>query len=377
LTQADTGSNVDIIMVGGDALSSTPWRICLATPVIAAIGLLGIVPRGASAARVTTLANVTFIDRGLGVQPPRRPVHSGKVKMPLFTEYGLRTAVKERAAIGFRDGTTMHMNAVTDAVLTDPHVIHVKNGEIALYLKPGSNHTVQTQAAVATAIGTVYDLVIHKDDSTYIVVHGALQVTNKFGTVVAKTNQQTTAGPDHAPTTPKHVNGAAAIGWTAGMPRKDLGENMALDADGGQIAGFSSQDVGVGHRWDVHFINDGLVQKGWRSAPGKTKNQWVKFAFSGGRTYRVTDVIIDPAATGGNPPASDVRQFELRLSITGTRDADFHTVATGTCLRQASLQDFHFNDARPARYAEIVFKNNYGGTRYVEVAEVEVVAAPM
>jgi hypothetical protein len=39
------------------------------------------------------------------------------------------------------------------------------------------------------------------------------------------------------------------------------------------------------------------------------------------------------------------------------------------------LQDFHFGLPKPARYVEIVLDDNYGGTRFVEVAEIEIVAS--
>jgi hypothetical protein len=88
-------------------------------------------------------------------------------------------------------------------------------------------------------------------------------------------------------------------------------------------------------------------------------------------------VILDPAATSGNPPAADLKHFTILASTTGTAPADFHLVASGTCLEANSLQVFHFPHVQPARYVELLMNDNYGGTQYIELAEAEIVALPM
>jgi hypothetical protein len=358
-----------------------PYRVSLLRAVVFTFLVGGCVLAhpisGVAAPSAARMATVTFVDRGLQVQPTTGHAFKGQVKEPLFSRYGLRTVKAQRAAIGFTDGTTFHMNQQTDVTLTDSHRMLVKHGEIAMYLKPGSDHSVATQAALATAIGTVFDLQINGDDSTYIVVHGALQVQNRLGTVVVETNQESTAGPDQAPTQPKSVDGRTAIGWTAGLPRPNLGENEALAADGGTIVGVSSQDVGTDHGWDAQYVIDGLLQRGWRSAAGQVRNQSIVFGLGGGHEYQITDVILDPAATSGNPPAADLKHFTILASTTGTAPADFHLVASGTCLEANSLQNFHFPHVQPARYVELLMNDNYGGTQYIELAEAEIVALPM
>lgn len=347
------------------------WRALSATVIVLS---LTAVERASVSAAAGRIAVVTYIDRGLGVVPPRATERSGRVRMPLFAAYGLRTRAAQRAAIAFRDGTTLDLNARTDAVLQDPTLVRVRSGEVALSLKPGTRHRIQTAAALATAIGTTYNVNIQGDDTTFTVATGAVLVSNRFGAVVVKTNQQSTAGVDAAPTQPEEVDAAAVLAWTAGLPRPNLGENVALDANGGGVVAVSSQDRGIDGRWDARFMDDGTLTTGWRSAPGRTSNQWATFRLAGGRVYRVTDVLIDPAATGGNPPAADLRRFAIRVSTTGTAPRDFTTVATGVCRRRNALQAFHFPRPLPARYVRLSFRDNYGGTRYVEVSEVEVIA---
>lgn len=104
------------------------------------------------------LAQVKFIARGLTVQPPRGRAVKGKMNMLLFGHYGLQTGTGERASIEFRDGTILHMNERTDAVLSSPHVTFVKDGVVDEAVVPGSNHRVQTAAAIAAAVGTNFQI---------------------------------------------------------------------------------------------------------------------------------------------------------------------------------------------------------------------------
>jgi sugar lactone lactonase YvrE len=320
------------------------------------------------------LAQVHWIQRGLLVQPPAQHMQQGKVNQPLFEQYFLRTGAAEKASIRFRDGTTLHLNERTDAVLASPHLTTVKTGEVAEYLAPGTNHRVQTASAVAAAIGTTYDVRVVGGTTTFVVLHGALQVANASGSVVVKSNHGTTVTPNKPPLPPYPVNAQAVFTWTSGIPTPDLGEDVALDANGGTVAGFSSQREGSGDQGHVAHINDGLLSEGWETASGQVTNQFVKIGFLGGNFYRISDVIIDPAATYGDPASEDLKDFEIRISSTGTDDASFTTVFRGTCQQKDELQRFTLPVPVRAKYVELVALDNYGSPQRLAVAEWEVVA---
>jgi sugar lactone lactonase YvrE len=319
------------------------------------------------------LGQVRYIYRGLTVQPPHQGRHAGHKQDPLYDQYGLLTQQNQKASVGFHDGTVLQMNQDTNAVLT-AHLTQVQHGEVAEYLAPGTNHRVQTSAAVASAIGTVFDVRMAGNRTVFVVLHGALQVSNQKGAVVVKSNHETSVIPGHKPLPPSPVDALAVFAWTDGIPAPDLGEDIALDANGGQIVSFSSQRAGPADTGHVEHINDGLLTKGWESAPGKTANQTVTVGFAGGNFYRISDVIIDPAATYGDPSSEDLKNFAIRVSSTTTADSAFTTVFQGTAQRQSSLQHFHLPVPVRAKYVQLVAQDNYGSTQRIAVAEWEVVA---
>jgi hypothetical protein len=323
---------------------------------------------------MSVLAQVRYVYRGLGVQPPRAARIAGKKNMHLFNQYLLQTASNEKASVRFHDGTTLQMNQTTDAVLQAPNLTVVRRGEVAEYLAPGTDHRVQTSAAVAAAIGTTYDVQVVGSKSIFVVLHGALQVGNQVGTVVVKSGHETVVLLNHAPSPPTPADAQAIFAWTDGIPTPDLGEDVGLDANGGAILSYSSQRAGPGDAGHVEHINDGLVSEGWETATGQVKNQTVKVGFLGGNAYRITAVIIDPAATYGEPASEDLKDFEIRVSSTGSDDGSFTTVFHGTSQQQDILQRFDLAVPVRAKYIELVALNNYGSTQRLAVAEWEVVA---
>jgi tripartite motif-containing protein 71 len=327
-------------------------------------------PRGLPAGAV---AQVRYIYHGLGVQPPRQARRAAHQKDPLYDQYALLTGTAEKASIGFADGTALHINQRTDAVIS-AHLTTVKRGEAAEYLAPGTDHAIKTDSATATSIGTTYDVSTDGSTSTFVVLHGALSVSNALGSVVVKSNQQTKVTTGHAPLPPSPVDALAVFAWTAGIPTPDLGEDIALDANGGSIVSFSSQRTDQGDAGAARHINDGLLSQGWESGTGKTSNQTVTMGFFGGNFYRISDIIIDPAATFGDPSSEDLKSFSIRVSSSGTNDASFTTIFNGTCRRKDALQHFHLPAPVRAKYVQLVAVDNYGSAKRVAVAEWEVVA---
>jgi DNA-binding beta-propeller fold protein YncE len=347
------------------------WSVCLVA------GLAPLATRAVlavPAASPPPLATVNYILNGLGVAPPQRAFHSGSKGESLFQQYALRTIHDEKASLRFRDGTALHLNANTDAVLASPTTTRVTRGEVAQYLKPGTNHQLVAASAVASAIGTEYDVQVTGSRARFVVLHGALQVTSAGHLVVVKSNFQTFVSEGEAPLPPSPVDAQAVFAWNAGIPAPDLGEDIVLDANGGTVESFSSELASNGANGDVHHIQDGLLTEGWISATGKTKNQWVKAGFLLGHSYRIAEVVIDPAATGGAPASEDLKDFDIRVSTTGTSDADFTSVFQGTCKQSNSLQRFTLPVPVLARYVELVALDNYGSAKGVAVAEWELVA---
>lgn len=152
--------------------------------------------------------------------------------------------------------------------------------------------------------------------------------------------------------------------------------NLALDSNGGSIVGFSSN---YGGDWDVTNLIDGSMTSGWSSESSDTTNQYIIVRLANGGTYNINRVRLNPAATGGDDPVNDVKDFEIRVSTSfnpNTFDpnsfdpSSFATVLTETVPQSDALFDYTF-PATSAKYVMLFGVNNYGGA-YMEAAELEV-----
>jgi hypothetical protein len=342
--------------------------LCLGVMMLAGL-TLPVVPGTATAGKAKTLGTVKYIDRGLAVRPPHRGMHKGKVKEPLYGQYFLRTARKQRASVRFRDGTALHINQMTDLTLASPNVTTVQRGEVAEVLVPGTNHQVQTGSAIATAIGTEFDVKVSGKRTVFIVVHGKLKVSNHRGTVYVTGNHESAVQRGKAPGKPVKVDAAAAVAWTAGIPVSHIADNVALDANGGKVSGASSEKASG----NAHAINDGRLDTAWETAAGKTSGQWVKVSLPAGKTFTLSEVLIDPSAPRGAPASEALRDFDIRVSTTGNADSDFQTVFHGTAQQESRLQRFTLPPNTQAKYVELVADSNYGNASRTAVTELEVV----
>lgn len=370
---------------------------------VVAVVLAASLPLDRSAAQVPRVAftaparlgTVRYIHRGFGVQPPHHSRQKGKVKQPLYAHYGLHTGPKQMASVGFQDGSLLHINQRTDAVLAAANLTSVQQGEVAEVVIPGTDHTIKTGAAVATAIGTAFDVRYRHNVMVVTVVEGAVLVQNAHGSVVVKSGEQTTVKKGKSPSRPVAVDAQAAITWTAPIPTpsQPSPHNVALDANGGRVVAFSSQAGASSRRvssaqpagpWDAQNINDGRLDRGWSTAPGQAADQWVILSLGDAPAYNVTSVIIDPGATGGHPDANDLKDFQIRISTTGTAEADFQTVLTGQTMQQHKLQTFPLpqqafsahvaGNGVVVKYVELRAMTSYGGNA-IDVAELEVSAS--
>jgi hypothetical protein len=208
------------------------------------------------------LGIVKVIVRGLGEQPPNQVLREGKIRDPLYSRYFLRTQKRQKARILFADGSVLNINQHTDAILRDPHHLQVNQGEIDQVDARGSVHRITTNAAVATALGTNFDVKVVNGRVFVTVVNGRVSVRGSGASVLVRPNQQTVVARGRRPSKPRHVNALAIIAWVRG-----------LDSDGWfQIAGGKELDRQFNALYQVavgaggHLFARVILPQGARSA---------------------------------------------------------------------------------------------------------------
>ena len=143
----------------------------------------------------------------------------------------------------------------------------------------------------------------------------------------------------------------AAFGVAAGTD--------TASADNGGVAEASSSASST----PPSRVIDGNVNTTWQSASGQTANQWL-------RVRLASEQVVDRVVLAVPNSTTAVRDFELRVSTTGTAPEDYTTVLTDTLARQSAPQEFTF-PPRAARHVELVVRNNHGATSSVALAELE------
>lgn len=199
------------------------------------LGVVFTLPCSASLPVARPLASVRFVVHRLTVAPPHRSSANARVGDSLFPAYGLQTGAGARASIRFVNKSTLHMNQRTNLVLRSPQRTLLQRGEIAILDGPGRHLQVQTGTALATAIGTRFDVRIAPPPSppgygastsqslpagttTVSVVAGLVDVSNSRGKVRVKAGEWTHVRPGKAPTAPTRHNAGKDVAWAAGLP---------------------------------------------------------------------------------------------------------------------------------------------------------------
>lgn len=335
-------------------------------------------------AKYKDLAVVRYIKRGLTVTPPRHRPEHGRPRQKLYSKYRLHTGAAQVASIRFHDGTILSMNERTDAVLRSPSVTYVQSGEVDQKLQPGSNHEIQTATAVAAAIGTEMDIKVEPcqtagctGPTTVVkVIEGAVKVSNLQGSTVVTTHEQTSVSAGQAPPPPQQVTTSQQPVWqkTVPPPAKPVGGNAALAANGGRIAGFSSEAPSSDGRWAATKLIDGDPATGWFAQEPPENHPWVQVGFSGGRTHTINAVVLACKAAPGVDTSDIIKEFGILTSSTGTDPTSFTAVMKGTCPQNAAhLQRYDFPAPVVAKYVELTVLSNYGGSDGVTFTELEAV----
>ncbi|HEX6509670.1 MAG TPA: hypothetical protein VF221_18730 [Chloroflexota bacterium] len=187
---------------------------------------------GARAAGSQLVATVHSIRGGLTVLPPHSAGEPGRITEPLFTAYGLRTVVNQKASLRLADRSVLFINQHTDLVLRSPTVTVLRQGEVAVTDVPGGRHQVVTTTAVAAAVGTIFDVFITPrppalaprrlretkktfppGTTTVSVVTGTVIVSNGLGRVTVLPGHWTHVAPGTAPTQPTRHHARLDVAW--------------------------------------------------------------------------------------------------------------------------------------------------------------------
>lgn len=198
--------------------------------VAATLFLLPLLSVSVGQAAAPQVGSVRFILHGLTVQPPRVKGAPGRVSEPLFAAYGLHTAAGERASIRFVDHTVLHINQRTDLVLRNRGLTMIRRGEVAALGHSGGHERLVTANAVASAVGTEFDVRIQRPTSSYSrppfppgtttvsVVRGIVVVSNALGRVTVTEGHWTHVLPGKAPTLPTRHRALGDVVWTRVLP---------------------------------------------------------------------------------------------------------------------------------------------------------------
>ncbi len=136
--------------------------------------------------------------------------------------------------------------------------------------------------------------------------------------------------------------------------------NVARDVDGAMVTAVSSELNNDSYR-AVKALDDSATSY-WSTAAYQVTNQWIMVDLVGDEPHYVSQVTLK----GGNTTFA-ARTFELFLSDTGTNEADFTSVLTGTIPQNDRLHTFDFAPAW-ATYAKLHLYDNWGSTQYTRLS---------
>lgn len=153
--------------------------------------------------------------------------------------------------------------------------------------------------------------------------------------------------------------------------------NIAAAKNGGEIAGYSSEDS-TGD-WPVERLIDGKkdTETGWSSSADLKTMQYVVVSFEDERLMVIDHVVLNPYSA--EYPEDWIRDFELLVSEIETDPAKMTRLGRFRLAQEGIDQTFSFAPTR-ARYIALVPLTNYGGTAFAlnefEVYRVKPAATP-
>lgn len=135
--------------------------------------------------------------------------------------------------------------------------------------------------------------------------------------------------------------------------------NKARSADGAVVTAVSSETSASSGA--AKALDDSAISF-WSTAPYQVADQWMVVDLVGDEAQYLSQVVMQGDNTGYG-----ARSFELFLSDTGTDEADFTSVLTGTLPKNDRLNTFDFAPTW-AKYAKLYIYDNWGSTQYIYLA---------
>jgi len=142
------------------------------------------------------------------------------------------------------------------------------------------------------------------------------------------------------------------------VPSKAI--NAASLENGARIVDFSSQCSGCSAPFPERAI-DNENRTNWRTENGANTDQWIKVQLAG-----VGPSIIHRVILRGRGDSSGMKDFDIRVSTTGTENGDFVTVFLGTVPQDNRSHEYFFDPVQ-AQYVQLFIHNNWGGSRGISV----------
>ena len=139
----------------------------------------------------------------------------------------------------------------------------------------------------------------------------------------------------------------------------DLAQNAAAVANGATVVDFSSTNGGGNTAVSAIDSNDLSL---WLTANGQTSDQFIKIDLAGSESHLIEQFVIKGAATDRG-----LRDFEILVSNSGSNDADFVSVVSGTLPQDDASHSFTITPVA-ARYVKLRAINNWGSPNYIAIA---------
>lgn len=141
--------------------------------------------------------------------------------------------------------------------------------------------------------------------------------------------------------------------------------NFARLEDGATIANYSNASNS-----SPESAIDSSTSTYWQTGSGQHSNQWITVDLMGDDPH-----LIGRVAIRGENAVYAPRNFEIRVSKTGTAPADFTTIYSGVVERANQLQYFDFPPVL-ARYVQFFIVDTHGSTSNLVVRNFQVLSRP-